>query len=127
MEESIESKEHLKGFFKNTLDYLSQPEFLYGAMMAVSFVAACLLLLATVVLFARLIGSKRRNNNKIDVEQLNIPTLEAHERRQEIELRPIPKRPEYPLKQYRPVEEEISEHILNIVQPNRYKRGPIQP
>jgi hypothetical protein len=127
MEESIESKEHLKGFFKNTLDYLSQPEFLYGAMMAVSFIAACLLLLAAIVIFVRLIGSKKMNNNEIDVEQLNIPTLEVPDKQQEIELKPVPKEPKYALKQYRPVEEEISEHILNIVQPNRIKRGPIQP
>jgi hypothetical protein len=122
-----DSTAHLQDFFKNTWARVSQPEFLYAGAMAISFVAACALLSIVVYIVVRLV--RANDHNKINVSALSIPTLHKGgpaQKKTSSQFTPLyPVFKNEPLKVPKPKspEEILSEHIINMVQPNR--RQPI--
>lgn len=129
MEEAIQSKEHMTGFFTNILDRITEPEFLYAAAMAAAFVASCAIIIAVAMILVRIMSLKRlktypsNNGNRVDIESLSVPTLQVptpHPHMVTI-LQPVPKLVELPaqVNHNNDIAEAITAQILNKPQPNR--------
>lgn len=116
----MESREHLSNFFQDSMSKLYQPDFVYGAIMAISFVAACLLLVSVIMLLVKLYQVKvqKRQRDTIDVSQLKIPTLGHESASRPFEMMHVPK-VDYHSRDADETAQVISEHVRNIVQPNR--------
>lgn len=123
-----ESREDLNGFWRHFYSRVAQPDFLYGTFMAIAFVCAFAILVGMGYLLARLyrikMNAKQRRQDTITVSQLTIPTLNLPSNNkptstQQLQSADSPKM----VPRTRPIEELISEHILNLAQPNQARSG----
>lgn len=112
---------NLIDFFKNIGHRSLDPEVLYAAVMAISFITAVVLFSGSVFLVVKLVSHGRKHqiddDNKVDVTLLKIPTNEDTVAQAQYT-------PFFPVDKIQSVkgpmntEEIISEHIYNMTQSN---------